>query len=303
MGFLDKILSGSKKENSITSDLNRVAQNKNQRFIDGEEEKEERILLGQDVETYYIGESRRNGFPYDCFFEWEYEMVEAGLNAKDNLEGILKIIQCAREYALANQKLENNERLKGYNSNHSKFWIEMLIEKANAGSVYAKAAFSGKNFNSTPDLLEMIKGMVDESAIASYLEDVIKECNCDNSKALVAYAFFMLRGEEDKERQKSMYLKAGQLGSSEAYNELFFSVNNHWNAEEGFKYAVAAANCDDGEKAYFFQEKIGDAYYYGDGWNISIDKAEGLKWYKRSAENGYGGAIRTLEMLQRNGEL
>jgi len=76
-----------------------------------------------------------------------------------------------------------------------------------------------------------------------------------------------------------------------------------WNAEEGFKYAVAAAECNDGEKAYFFQEKIGDAYYYGDGWNIDIDKAEGLRWYKRSAANGYGGAIRTLEMLQRNGEI
>lgn len=303
MGFLDKILNGTKKESGITDELNKVAQNKNQRLIDGEEEKEERMRLGQDIEPYYIGESRRNGFPYDCFFEWEYEMVETGLNAKDTLDGTLRIIQCAREYALANEKLDANTRLKFFNKNHSKFWVEKLIEKANAGSVFAKAAFSGKNFDSTPELLEMVNNMVDETVKAAYLEDVIQACNCDNSKAILAYAFFMLRDEENRDKQKNMYLKAGQLGSSEAYNELFFSVKNHWNAEEGFKYAVAAAECNDGEKAYFFQGKIGDAYYYGDGWNIDIDKAEGLRWYKRSAANGYGGAIRTLEMLQRNGEI
>ena len=120
--FADKILNGTKKESGITDELNKVAQNKNQRLIDGEEEKEERMRLGQDIEPYYIGESRRNGFPYDCFFEWEYEMVETGLNAKDTLDGTLRIIQCAREYALANEKLDANTRLKFFNKNHSKFW-------------------------------------------------------------------------------------------------------------------------------------------------------------------------------------
>ena len=149
----------------------------------------------------------------------------------------------------------------------------------------------------------MICEFIDEDTKNMYSDEIRSACESNDKVAMVACAFFLMNGSEFENKRRELYLKAGQLGSSEAYGQLFFAVKNHWSSEEGFKYAVAAAECNDGEKAYFFQEKIGDAYYYGDSWNISVDKTEGLRWYKRSAANGYRGAIRTLEMLQRNGEL
>ena len=304
MVFLDKILNGTKKESGINSELNKVAQNKNQRLIDGEEERRERIRLGQDIETYYIGESRRNGFPYDCFFDWEYEMVERAINAKQTLAGTLDVIECAKDYIINNRDLKIETQLKKFNLEHAKVWIELLISMARNGSSYAKAAISGNYFKKglfpLPEIEELICEIIDEDTKKMYFDEVQFACETNDKAAMVAYAFFVMFGGEYENERRELYLKAGQLGSSEAYYQLFFTVNDPWNSEEGFKYAVAAAECDDGEQAYFFQGRIGEAYYYGDGWNISIDKAEGLRWYRRAAANGYVLAIRTLEMLKEN---
>ena len=50
--------------------------------------------------------TKENGFPYDCFFEWEYEMVEKAINAKPTLEETLDVIHCAIDYIMNNRDLK-----------------------------------------------------------------------------------------------------------------------------------------------------------------------------------------------------
>ena len=303
MGFLEKILRGEKNENGITNKIDIETQAINKRLFDAEKEKNERIRLGQEIESYYIGESRRNGFPYDCFFEWEYEMVERAMHADETLDGTMEIVMCARDYIMHNRELDDSSDLKKFNVSHSKIWIEELLSRARKGSYYAKAAVSGRYFADFPEIDEMISGEVNSDIKQSYQDEVKAACAVNDKSALVACAYFLMIGKENENARKELYLKAGQLGSSEAYYKLFFSVKNCWNSVEGLKYVVAGAECDDGEKAYEFQDKLGDAYYYGDGWNLDVDKSIGIYWYKRAAANGYASSVRTLEMLQSKGEI
>ena len=303
MGFLNKILGGVKKEDGLTSQIDERAKVIHQRDVDSEKERAERIRLGQDIELYYISESRRNGFPYDCFFEWEYEMVERAICADETLEGTLEIITCARDYIMHNREINNSNDLKRFNLNHSRIWIENLLSRAQKGSCYAKAAVSSKYFEDFPEIDEMISEIIDEDTKRKYCHEVKTKCEINDKEALVATAFFLMIGKENESERHALYLKAGELGSSEAYYKLFFGIQDCWNSEEGLKYVVAGAECDDGECAYFFQDKLGDAYYYGGNWNMNVNKTKGLYWYRKAASSGYKSSIRTLEMLERNGEI
>lgn len=303
MGILDKILKNQITNNGISQKINKETDKIKTRAMDTERELELRIAAGEDVQEYYVTESRYKKLPYDCFFDWEIEMVEKALDAKDTLQSTLNLIFCAIDYVRDN-KVSNDNPLKSFNLSHSKIWIEELVQRAEKGYLCAKAAFWGKNFDPFPELKEMLFEYVDDVKKNEYLSDVKKACENSNRDVMTAYAFFLLRGEENKEEQREMYMKAGKLGSSEAYHELFFDCqNDRWNSEEGFQYAKAAAECDDGPYAYSFQDKLGDAYYYGDGWNVEIDKKQAVYWYRRAANNGYNISIETLKRLEKNGEL
>lgn len=304
MGFLSKILNGTEKQGGITSQINDNAQKSNQRIQRSEEEKEERIRQGQHIEPYCIFDSRKNGFPYDCFTETEYESVKEAMEADaGTVDGTLRIIACAREYIFRNRDSKTAESLKKFNLEHSKVWIEKLFDSARQGSCYAKAALVGGYFESFPEIEEIIANLIPGDIRQSFYDEVKAACEAGSKAEMVAYPLFLLSGENRKDERKQIYLKAAEAGSGDAYYELFFACDDHWNSEEGLEYVFAGAECDDGERAFFFQDKLGDAYFYGDGWNIKQDKEKGLYWYKRAAANGYRTSIRTLELLRESNQI
>lgn len=304
MGFLSKILNSTEKQGGITSKINDNAQRANQRIQRSEEEKEERIRQGEHIESYCILNSRINGFPYDCFTDTEYESVKEAMEADAaTIDGAVRITLCAREYIFRNRDSETAESLKKFNLEHSKVWIEKLFDSARQGSCYAKAALAGGYFESFPEIEEIIANLIPGDIRQSFYDEVKADCEAGSKAEMVAYAVFLLSGDDKKDERKQICLKAAQAGSGDAYYELFFASGDHWSSEEGLEYVFAGAECDDGERAFFFQDKLGDAYFYGEGWNIKQDKEKGLYWYKRAAANGYEISIRTLELLRESNQI
>lgn len=294
MGLLDLLFA----KNSST-DVNATKKEDNEAYKESEEELMLRKEDGQEIEYWCIDESRNERLPYDCFFEWELKMVEKAQNADNSLQGILDIILCARDYILHNQELQDANPLIEFNKNHAKVWINKLCSLAACGSIYAQAAIGGNyldiKFPEMPDIFNEC-GCNDRE---TYRKNVESSTMRKNPDAMVAYAFFCLCDESQKEQREAINQEAGNLGSSEGYSQYFFSLENHWESKEGLEIAFKIAECDDGPTAYDFQDKLGDAYYYGDGWGLDVDKQKGLYWYERAAANGNKSAISTLRRLRK----
>lgn len=306
MGLLDKIYTGDyDKSGSLSSKIEQDVQNLRQKQQASEQELQLRRQLGQEVDTWSIQESRKKGLPYECFFDWEVEMVEKGITAKDNLKGTLQHLTCAQDYLVRNSALEAGHPLRDINIQHSLYWIDRLYERAEQGSIYAQAALTGQHH--IVKVYSEIASRIDEllgTKKDDYLRNVIEGVNANDPKAMLAYAYFHMIGKDvDEEKKKQLYQKAGKLGLSEAYERLFYLTKDRWESQEGFEIALAAAECDDGETAYDFQEELGDAYWYSENWGKQQDKVEALYWYQKAANNGFRGAISTLDMLEHNGEI
>lgn len=256
-----------------------------------------RKAAGQEIEYWCIDESRNERLPYDCFFEWELKMVEKAQSADNSLQGILDIISCARDYILHNQELQEANPLIEFNKSHAKVWINKLCYLATSGNIYAQAAIGGNYFDiKFPEMLDIFNEY-NSNDREIYKKTVESATMRKNPDAMVAYAFFCLCDESQKEMREAINHEVGNLGSSEGYSQYFFSLVNHWDSKEGLEIALKIAECDDGPTAYDFQDKLGDAYYYGDGWGLDVDKEKGLYWYERAAANGNDSAISTLKRL------
>lgn len=294
MGLLSLLFA----KNSST-DMNSTKKEEKGSYKECETELILRKEAGQEIEYWCIDESRNEGLPYDCFFEWELKMVEKAQNADNSLQGILDIISCARDYILHNQALQEASSLIEFNKNHAKVWINKLCSLATCGNIYAQAAIGGNYFDlKFPEMLDIFNecGSNDRE---TYRKNVESAAMRKNPEAMVAYAFFCLCDESQKEMREAINQAGGSLGSSEGYSQYFFSLENHWESKEGLEIAFKIAECDDGPTAYDFQDKLGDAYYYGDGWGLDVDKEKGLYWYERAAANGNESAISTLRRLRK----
>lgn len=294
MGLLSLLFA----KNSST-DVDSTKNEENRVYRECDKELALRKEAGQEVEHWCITESRNRGLPYDCFFEWELKMVQKAWNADNSLQGILDIISCARDYVLHNNALQEVDPLIEFNKNHAKVWINKLCSLATCGNIYAQAAIGGNYFDiKFPEMLGLFNecGCNDREAYGKTVESAAMR---KNPEAMVAYAFFCLCDESQQKMREAINHAAGDLGSSEGYSQYFFSLENHWNSEEGLEMAIKIAECDDSSTAYDFQDKLGDAYYYGDGWGLDVDKEKGLYWYERAAANGNESAISTLRRLRK----
>ena len=266
-------------------------------MFNSEKELAMRLKEGQPVENWCIDHSRLNKLPYDCFTEIEFERVQKAFNATDSLTGTLSIMTCAQNYLYYNDDLSEYSPLREINIKHAMYWIDVLCSKAEAGSVCAMAAVTSDYLiiKNNPEIKSRIAQRIGDKK-ERYLEAVKIAIDNNDPKAMVTYAFFHLSGKEGKlEEEKDYYKRAGLLGSSEAYDSLFYLTDNRYYSEEGFNIMVAAAECNDCEVAYEYQCRLGDAYRYGEGWIKTPDLNKARYWYTMAANNGYQSAISTLE--------
>lgn len=305
MGLLDKIFGGNSDKGNVSTEINESVESYYSKQNDSEKEMQLRKQAGEDVEDWCISESRRKGLPYDCFSDLEIEIVEEANGALDNLKGTLRLLTCAQYYLQNNEKLDSDNLLRNFNIQHALLWIDRLCDRAEKGSIYARSAVVSDYFViiNNPEIYNRIEAIVGDSK-EEYRQIIMEQIDQNNPHAMLGYAFFMLFGNENLADEKKKFLRrAGELGLSEAYDQLLFSVDDHWNSQEGFEIVLAAAECDDGDVAYQYQDRLGDAYWYAENWIKEQDKERALYWYRRAAQNGYKTSISTLEMLKNNGEI
>lgn len=305
MGLLDDIISGRVETTGVSRQIEQEVIELNRKKADGEQEMKLRQQMGEEVGDLWVSESRRLGLPYDCFAEWEVEMVQKAVSAKDDLKGTLRLLTCAQDYEMRNQKYDKDNPVHSFNKQHCHYWVDILCQRAKEGSIYARAAVISQYslIAINPTISERIKELTGEEQ-AEYRRDVVNQANRRNPQAIVAFTFFNVIGGDDmQEKRREMFRLAGELGSSEGYDQLFEMTESRWSSEEGFMIARAAAECDDGEIAYEYMDRLGDAYWYADDWIKEQDKQTALYWYQRAARGGYTSSIRTLEMLKSNGEI
>lgn len=307
MGFLDKLFSGNIDKGDVSKQIDNEVVRYENRIEESDRELRIRESLGQDIDAWCITESREVGIPFDCFFEWELDAMKRCMKPQHSANTTFEQVISLWSYLCSYDK--EVDELKPFNNKKARVIALEMGQRADNGDLYASAVlgsdYMSRRYPDYPEVQALLDEVVGERK-TNYRSIIETAFANNNTKAMVAYALFVIGNatEEAKNKSKEILYRAGQLGSSEAYYRLYFDIPNHHSSDEGFKVALAAAECDDGPDAYWFQEKIGDAYYYGDGWDcVSEDKPKGVEWYRRAASNGYASAITTLQMLERNGEI
>ena len=274
---------------------------------DGDLEKEYalRASEGEDVQKWCESASVVKKLPYICFLDWEIDSVEKAMNAQDDLEGTISLLLAAVGYLDRSEKYTQNSPLIAINRAHAKVWIDELCNRADKGSIYACAAVYSNYFpiRDYPEIRKMIAENLGDRKDEFKLK-IDLEVRNKNPHAILAYAWFELFGDEEKaELRKTMFYHAGQLGLADGYDKYIFTMKNWSTSPEAFEAALLAAKLNNSPRSYEYQYRIGQNYWFGEGYVSTPNKEEGLKWLNLSASNGDESAKYLLDILRNSGEI